>query len=278
MPLYKYLSPDRLDVLENSCVRFTQPDQLNDPFESRPNMSAIRRSARASLAKRNPKAPAEQIEQGVDQFIEAFPNLLGESMVVLSLSGTCRNQLMWAHYCDSHQGFTIGFDPQSTFFSSKREGPTKITYAKERAIIPLDEDNPSKTSFLAGNKDFLLTKSDEWDYEEEFRVLADPNTAETSIRTDDGTDIHLFAFPSSAVREVILGYNTKPQDESRIRAIVAKKYPDAKLLKAQLNESEFRMDIVPAPPKLAAPVSGVPIVHSTLPPIGENSQRPSNLG
>lgn len=34
MIVYKYLRPERIDVLKNSLIRFTQPAALNDPFES----------------------------------------------------------------------------------------------------------------------------------------------------------------------------------------------------------------------------------------------------
>ena len=34
--LYKYLSPERIDVLQNKQIRFTQPEALNDPFELKP--------------------------------------------------------------------------------------------------------------------------------------------------------------------------------------------------------------------------------------------------
>lgn len=36
MPLYKYFQPDRIDILENSLIRFTQPSTFNDPFECFP--------------------------------------------------------------------------------------------------------------------------------------------------------------------------------------------------------------------------------------------------
>ena len=36
MILYKYLHPDRVDVVERKMVRFTQPRDFNDPFEFRP--------------------------------------------------------------------------------------------------------------------------------------------------------------------------------------------------------------------------------------------------
>jgi hypothetical protein len=36
MRLYKYVHPDRIDILVNANIRFTQPPALNDPFEMRP--------------------------------------------------------------------------------------------------------------------------------------------------------------------------------------------------------------------------------------------------
>lgn len=39
--LYKYMAPDRIDVLESGLIRFTQPDALNDPFELKPVFQSI---------------------------------------------------------------------------------------------------------------------------------------------------------------------------------------------------------------------------------------------
>ena len=37
--LYKYLPPERIDVLENLKIRFSPLKSLNDPYESRPLLS-----------------------------------------------------------------------------------------------------------------------------------------------------------------------------------------------------------------------------------------------
>ncbi|MGE0931781.1 DUF2971 domain-containing protein [Peijinzhouia sedimentorum] len=41
MRLFKYLSPERIDVLKNQCVRFTQAKYLNDPFEWLPFVNRL---------------------------------------------------------------------------------------------------------------------------------------------------------------------------------------------------------------------------------------------
>lgn len=41
MAIYKYLHQDRIDLLDNLKIRFTQPSALNDPFESLPMIERI---------------------------------------------------------------------------------------------------------------------------------------------------------------------------------------------------------------------------------------------
>ena len=244
MILYKYLSPERLDVLENACIRFTQPDELNDPFESRPCMSGIREHYGSLYAKQYPDLDQEAIGVLLDNFIDKFPSLLGNSTVILSLSGTCEDQLMWSHYCESHKGFVIGFDADNDFFSAERirVRPTRITYSRERANASVDGETPP-TEFLASDQEFFLTKSEDWDYEDEYRVLADAKAADRTI--DGPSTISLFSFPRNAVKRVILGCRTSDDVESQIINLLSSKYNDVELFNARLNDREFKMDVVP---------------------------------
>lgn len=41
MPICKYVAPDRFDIIENACIRFTQPSAFNDPFECHPFIESI---------------------------------------------------------------------------------------------------------------------------------------------------------------------------------------------------------------------------------------------
>ncbi|MEO6104284.1 MAG: DUF2971 domain-containing protein [Pseudoxanthomonas sp.] len=55
MAIYKYLSSERIDVLRDARVRFTQPNALNDPFELKPffktifNMETFREKIRGRM-------------------------------------------------------------------------------------------------------------------------------------------------------------------------------------------------------------------------------------
>src|SRR5260370_40744900 len=49
---YKYLHPDRLDVLKNGLIRFTEAPALNDPFESTPCLIGLERYFRNQAPER----------------------------------------------------------------------------------------------------------------------------------------------------------------------------------------------------------------------------------
>src|ERR1017187_6101916 len=41
MPLFKYLPPDRIDVIERARIRFSPPQAFNDPFDMKPGFRGV---------------------------------------------------------------------------------------------------------------------------------------------------------------------------------------------------------------------------------------------
>ena len=41
MPPYKYVTAERIDVLQNELIRFSQPSALNDPRDMRPHIERV---------------------------------------------------------------------------------------------------------------------------------------------------------------------------------------------------------------------------------------------
>ena len=145
---FKYLSPERLDVLENARIRFSQGSILNDPHELRPNterlkeifanseadnrkpvrkfyyrflrQSYVTKDVRNKIRKYRKSNPAqfremlvELIRPETDAKLDAqWKNRFDNSMLILSLSKQRDNQLMWSHYAAAHKGYVIGFDPE----------------------------------------------------------------------------------------------------------------------------------------------------------------------
>lgn len=57
MTLFKYIRPERIEVIKNLEIRFTQPDALNDPFELRPHFNSL--VAEADVLANLPQTPVD---------------------------------------------------------------------------------------------------------------------------------------------------------------------------------------------------------------------------
>ena len=72
MTLFKYIRPERIDIIHNLEIRFTQPDALNDPFELRPHINSL--IAEADVLENLPESPMD-LRPMVKQAYELLPEL-----------------------------------------------------------------------------------------------------------------------------------------------------------------------------------------------------------
>src|SRR5664280_2554540 len=103
---------------------------------------------------------------------------------------------MWAHYASSHNGFVVEFDANHEFFT-----PSDFFEVQYSATRPRYFDREDW-------KPILITKSPEWEYEAEFRLVK-PLAA---LKPDsiDGVEMHFAELPLSAVKRVFLGCRMNP--------------------------------------------------------------------
>jgi Protein of unknown function (DUF2971) len=254
MIVYKYLTPDRIDVLEDSRIRFTQPAVFNDPFETFPCFleygpqltERLQNSVKEKYGSQIAEDTLRQNESMVVQALVNLPKRYSKHFVILSLSKICDNILMWSHYADSHRGFVIGFDSSSLFFSPSsgkaKDGLKAVSYENERYVLPKNgfqsADDPN---LREANARVFFTKATCWEYEQEYRILAHPNSADKIIPTDTDYDIRLFNFPIESIKEVIFGFRISEPDQRRIFDIVYSKYSNAKIGKAFPDKSKFSL-------------------------------------
>ena len=234
MSYYKYLPPQRVDILENLKIRFTQVSALNDPFEGLPAVLADGQTSGR--------------EQALDiEWVQSRIRLITENTTgILSLSKCSDNILMWSHYASSHRGFVIEFDSTHEFFIY---GTQAVRYSRKRPVIT--------TRPGWHNADILTTKSPDWAYEQEVRktkplrddiipmengntfIRADPNARE------DPHKLHLFDLPQETIKGVILGWKSDDALLMRIRSAIQKhKMNSIRIAKAIPSADEFSMSIV----------------------------------
>ncbi len=272
MILYKYLEPARLDVLKDKTIRFTQPGDFNDPFEFRPRIEAaaseeevrtyvennFEHLVEQELAKYGrllqivPEAALKKllvaqkarlpdlfrllephILQKVSPLLDSF---LNQNVGVLCLSEVRDSILMWGHYTDNHHGFVVGFDFDHSFFSKRRSEHDefgflrRVDYQPKRPHVVLsDTTSPA----------WFQTKSEQWVYEKEWRVVRVLSEAEHRI---DCTPfpVCLFQFPAEAVLEIIIGMRSPQSVVQEIRSL-ASGFPRAALLKAREDPSNYSL-------------------------------------
>ncbi|WP_432745900.1 DUF2971 domain-containing protein [Methylobacter sp. G7] len=248
--LYKYLPAKRLDVLKSLKIRFTQLRALNDPFEALPLINT-NSETEAFIEQMELDAqdlwknqfPEEQSPENYETLQNTIGNLkidilermspssigvkvvdmINPKILILSLSKTFSNLLMWSHYADNHKGFVIGFDESHEFFYRKdhrgaNTSPNKVSYTTQRSVThQSDYDSYEK---------ILCEKSINWAYEEEVRIFRSfkKDTRICSGNDEAGYPIYLFELPKECIKSVYIGANAQPDLKNEILSSI--KYHD----------------------------------------------------
>ena len=239
--LYKYITAERVDVLQNLKVRFTPYNQLNDPYECRFVLNPIPRERRKAKAD---DYEAEWVE--VERWLQTHVGQLG----MLCLSRTSRNLLMWSHYAANHSGLVVAFDEQHDFFkhdvyfyqtpfwrkviiSLPGFGTLRdLTYSQERSVINLGEGVPF---------DSFFRKSLDWSYEQEVRIFRTLEEA-NEIHGSGSKAVHLFNLPPELIRQVIIGAQAGSKMEQQILDATQKSgLLHVQIDKATLDPREFNI-------------------------------------
>ena len=134
--LYKYFSPERIDILESMHLRFSSPYEFNDTFDS------------------HYLVPKSQGLKGKTTRIR-----LRNKFGILCLTERPDNHLMWVHYARNHTGFVLGFDARAAFFQESNRILRKVIY------------QPGPKVLAEADMNVCFNKSDEWLYEQEWRCV-----------------------------------------------------------------------------------------------------------
>jgi len=276
--LYKYLGPDRVDVLSDGLIRYSPLGAFNDPFEGQPEIKALATDAQtreifnAILPQEARKAydslplekraaiPYESWELLVSQQMESketylldfmrkstpiIQNLLSqkinEHLGAFCLSEVPDSLLMWSHYGVSHSGFVLAFDAKHPYFHEGK-GPTDEFRHLRRVVYR--EARPSAMLTEFKGVDIFLVKSGHWSYEREWRIFRALSDAD-SVHTLVPFDIHLFHYPSEALQSVIIGARASAQTAQSIVSAIRSKSSlrHVRLMRARPDDSNFLLRI-----------------------------------
>jgi hypothetical protein len=245
--LYKYRRMASLGndlIFTRNEVYFSSALDFNDPFDCRPCLktdftdSQSRRYSNYLVKKKMADRPrpdrrkkATEIRKRMKRPWELeqlyFQQMYGYGLYCLS--ETCDNILMWSHYADNHQGFCLEFssrEPEASPFPVS----WAITYQAERPIVDttVTADNIDTDLIIRRG---LLTKSLDWAYEKEWRVLQRSGTGPVVL-------------PEGLLSAVILGAKMKPEDREQLLSWASQHSTPLEIREALLSREHFCLDIV----------------------------------
>jgi hypothetical protein len=220
---YKYLPLDgsfkppfdekgSLSVIRDGTIKFTHPNEFNDPFDCHPEIDFNNCFSEKSLKKFGQEmgwSPARRIREKpkLIKLLKAnykfFLDGINNSIAICCLSKNPCSLLMWSHYATSHTGFVVEFSIPELQPRANLDYliPFPVEYKNNK---PKVDNSKSKL------QEYVLTKGIDWKYEEEQRV----------IDFDRKAGIHAYD-RKQILKSVIAGMRMTDDDFTTLRNTVA---------------------------------------------------------
>jgi len=282
MPLFKYVTLDRIDILIKQEIRYTQLGAFNDPFEMPLSLEKaiktdeyIRRLNEESIPKvlhakykelpvaKRMKIPLSAYQKKNNKFSQ-----LPETEIKALAEKEIENITLkiWGNFQKLVQCFGVLSLTEThdnllmwAHYSGQHTGmviefdETHSTFnalrsqtggLRSRNKVIYSETRPVRAiPEDISFTDIMLTKSAEWKYENEFRIARELNDAQRIISASP-YDICLFDMPAAAIRRIILGARVSPADIDRIKNILGATphLRHIRIQQASLDERRFALN------------------------------------
>ena len=225
--LYKYRALDvrTLSALATNRLFFVDYKLFNDPFDCQ----AVRDLD-------------SEAQERLREWTAEFDAL--DRFRVCPLSAVRDDVLMWGHYGDSHRGFCLEFRPKNdrTF----REMCFPVIYQPD--YPDLNASGPSPDGIPHPLLRLLMTKSEQWSYESEWRMVLQ---IESDEQLPSATS---FEYDPHVLTGIIFGLRMPEEHKHLIRLITAS-FPHRRYYQAVRDEASYAIKIEPAEPSEPAATS-----------------------
>jgi hypothetical protein len=256
---YEKFNPDYLaDVLVNHRVHCSDLANLNDPWDCKPwfdagafgepsvvddliewifsmtptgPVSEDEVLATQEAIRSNPAYRQAVLERLSRDFVSMIPN----RWRVYCLTPVPDSTLMWSHYAQNHKGMCLEFGLEHPAFGSALEVEYLSSYPRWAPHSLTDK----------GSLQILLSKSDDWKYEREYRIIGLGEKVARPLRLEEGHPLMLkgdfLGVPEGCLKALIAGCEA---DYVAIKDIVHRLAPDLKVKRAVRSPARYRLEIV----------------------------------
>jgi hypothetical protein len=164
---------------------------------------------------------------------------------LLSLCAEVNSPLLWAHYADCHRGVAFEFDACDTGGIAEGISFVAAKPVKYRKWIPRSysqkdfiENTLGLTALPDSARTFLplvLTKSLEWSYEKEWRILRVADEDAQSLFAD-------IAFSPCSLARIFLGCRISTRDRRAIERLATGDFKDVEIHQARQSRTRFALE------------------------------------
>lgn len=240
--LYKYMSFEKgIDLLENGVIAFSTPLNFNDPYDCSSSLIEVSDELIIKILNISGEgvyfSPAYEKSPENVAFLKHMKDVHMKNVienVLRSLKITCfsekkNNLLMWSHYSRNHTGVCIEFDVTKLIAHLKMIDNTPF-FLKVKYSFKRDSFTWNGVGDYLQLVKWLKTKSIDWEYEEEVRLL--------KVTTED----YSLPIGQGVIKHIYLGSRIGDENEQRIIEICKNNLSDVMISKTSLSKSEYKLE------------------------------------
>lgn len=196
--IFKYDSINHLnDTLINNTLGFSKVSAFNDPFE----IASITEISCIGNSKEEKNEKSRRLHNEKNDFLN--------NSQISCFSRTPYEPLMWSHYSDKHYGVCYCFDEVELIaYDGLTDYYGDVIYSSHLPRIYYKEGNTTLEQWDKELYKVLMTKSLNWVYEEEYRIIRNKNAVNT--------------FRPQSLKAIIIGYKASIWNRTKILEIIAK--------------------------------------------------------
>jgi len=181
--LYKYYgdAPRNLDNIKANKMWYSAPCNFNDVFDCEITVdeaAIINCALQMAPYKKKIRVGSlmwKQIGQNMRREIKSFCSTFEDMRCTTGISCFSESDdslLMWAHYANNHRGICVEYDLME-INKQLQFTPIPIVYSNDRVCYNMLDVNTVEKDAISLFVQSLTSKSEEWSYEREWRIIRD---------------------------------------------------------------------------------------------------------
>lgn len=225
MSLFRYTKIDvdgyLIENLKNNQIYFPSPSIYNDPYEFifkfdvadeiYEDFIKLIYGNRSNQIFQNCKSKKEVLEDTEDYYFSDNSNSFG----VACFTESENDDIMWAHYADSHKGVCIEYDNTKYPFNCCE----KVKYVQDVFTVVIT--NLNDLNDINKMTDMILRKNIIWEYEKEWRLIQ--NAGDKLTYNNDAIKSITFGFNCSPISKKII-YDATSHLDIRYDEVIRSKH------------------------------------------------------